>query len=229
MLPCPAVNFSAARIIAFDNDGTLYPSGIEVGCAVLEAHRAYVREHGLNIPTPQLAFVQSVIGADAKDFYGAMLPGQPLEVVRDFEQFCLDFERQAVLRYPRMFDGAEELLAGLKAAGKTLLLVTNGPPRYVQDVWDTVGMGRFLAAAYPYGPPDFSTKGERLAQAVTEWGGGPAVMVGDRLSDLEAARAAGVPFIGAAYGYAGDGELKGADALAGNMQELYNLLMDPKE
>lgn len=38
-------------------------------------------------------------------------------------------------------------------------------------------------------------------------------MVGDRYYDREAARAAGVPFVGCSYGYA-PGEVAGADAVA---------------
>jgi len=233
MLPCPAVDiarkFRLARVVAFDNDGTLYPSGEQVGRSVLTAHREYVALHGIDMPTPGMDWVQQLIGMDAKDFYGAMLPGQPPDVIHDFEEFCLDLECETVKRFPHLWDGAEELLRALHDAGRMLVLVTNGPPRYVQNVWDSTGMGRYMLAAYPYAPPDFSTKGQRLARAILEWGGGPGVMVGDRLSDIEAAREAGVPVIGAGYGYARDGELAGADAVVKNITELYNLLLGEKE
>jgi phosphoglycolate phosphatase len=233
MLPCPAVNsaptFRLARVVAFDNDGTLYPSGEQIGRAVLTAHREYVAAHGIAMPTPPMEWVQQLIGMDAKDFYGAMLPGQPPEVVHDFEEFCLDLECATVQRFPHLYEGADALLKALHADGRMLVLVTNGPPRYVQNVWDATGLGRYMQAMYPYSPPDFATKGERLARAIVEWGGGPAVMIGDRRSDVEAAREAGVPVIGAGYGYSRDGELAGADAVVGSIRELYNLLLGTQE
>lgn len=213
-----------AQLIAFDNDGTLYPAGLDVAGAVLLAHADYVQEHGLGIPTPSMDWVRRQMGADAKYFYGSMLPDQPEEVVRDFEEFCLDYETQAVARFTDLYPGAEALLAALHAAGKTIVLISNGSPRYVDSVWAHCGYGRFMAEKYAYGPPDFSTKGERLVEAVRIWGG-PAVMVGDRESDRHAAEHAGVPFIGCAYGYGEAYELAGATAIAQGIAELHALLL----
>jgi phosphoglycolate phosphatase-like HAD superfamily hydrolase len=219
------MDFHAAQIIAFDNDGTLYPAGPEVGRVVLDAHRKYVQESGLDIETPTQEWLEHMIGADAKEFYAAMMPGQPEAVRRQFEDFCLEYEREAVARYPHMYDGAAELLSALKTAGKTLLLVTNGGPTYVEFVWNECGYDRWLSQAYPYAPPDFLSKGERLAQAISDWGGGPAVMVGDRASDIEAAQHAGVPCIGCRYGYGREGELAAADAQVDSVAELLPLLL----
>ncbi len=228
MLPCPAVDLANCNLIAFDLDGTLYPSGVEVGKIVLVAHRQYVQRHGLGIDTPDLAWVQHLIGMDAKSFYREMMPGQPQEVLADFEQFCLEYEREVVAQFPALFPGVEGVLDCLRRSGRTLVLVTNGGPTYARHVWDASGLGRWLAAMYPYAPPEFATKGERLAQAIAEQGG-PAVMIGDRLSDWEAARFAGAEFIGVGYGYALAGELAGAPCVISAITQLYNLLLTPEE
>jgi phosphoglycolate phosphatase len=235
MLPCSAVRFRECSFIAFDNDGTLYPSGEAVGQAVLTAHREYVERHHLGIPTPEPEWVRAMIGGDAKDFYQAMMPGMSPEVQRDFEEFCLDYETETVQRFPGLYVGAEELLAALRARAKTMVLVSNGSPRYVQSVWEAAGLGRFMVAMYPYVQPEALTKGQRLAQALREWGGRmngelfPAVMVGDRASDLQAAREAGTLFIGCAYGYGDSSELVGADAVVQSIGELSGLLIGEEE
>ncbi len=229
MLPCPAVEPHEAQLVVFDNDGTLYPSGPEVGRAVLAAHREYTVANGLDIPTPDMNWLEHMIGADSKEFYAAMMPGQPPAVQQAFEDFSLKYEREAVARYPYMYDGAEELLATLKKAGRILVMVTNGGPTYVQYIWDACGYGRFFTACYPFTPPGFASKGERLKQAIADAGSPPTVMVGDRLSDLEAASEAGAQFVGCAYGYANPGELDGSRYVVKNMGELYNLLLAPEE
>jgi len=229
MLPCPAVELYEASIIAFDNDGTLYPAGPAVGEMVLKAHADYVVQNRLNIPTPGLDWLQHMIGVDAREFYAEMLPDQPPAVRADFENFCLDYELQAVHAHPYMYDGAEQVLAALKRAGRRLALVTNGGPTYVKHVWDACGYGRFFEVSYPNTPPEFVSKGERLARAIAELGGGPAVMVGDRASDLEAAEQAGAEFIGCRYGYALLHELDGARYTVADVSGLYNLLLAPEE
>jgi phosphoglycolate phosphatase len=216
--------FKSAPLIGFDNDGTLYPAGLDVARIVLIAHRDFVEENGLDILTPDLSWVKHQLGADAKEFYGSMLPGQPESIRGAFEEFCLDYEQQAVQEFGDLYPGADELLADLHAAGKTLVLISNGSPRYVETVWTTCGYGRFMQAMYPYGPPDFSSKGERLVNAIAQFGG-PAVFIGDRESDRHAAEHAGVPLIGCAYGYGEPGELDGAAAIVESIEELRALLL----
>ena len=213
-----------ARLIAFDNDGTLYPAGTDVARVVLIAHREFVKERGLAVPTPSMAMVNHLLGADASHFYGAMLPDEPVEVQREFEEFCLDYEEEAVKQYSALYPGAEDLLAELRASGKVLVLISNGSPRYVDQVWASCGYGRWMAAKYPYGPPEYSSKGERLVQAMEEFGSA-AVFVGDRESDRHAAEHAGVPLIGCAYGYGTPDEIAGAAAIVHNVAELRALLL----
>jgi phosphoglycolate phosphatase len=217
--------FHEARIVAFDNDGTLYPAGKQVAAAVLDAHREYVREQGLDVETPTMEWVHRNIGADALDFYGSMLPGYPEQVRQQFEEFCVDFEREAVQRHSELFEGAVDLLAALHAAGKLLALVTNGSPRYVDCVWDAAGYHRWFSCSYPFQGPEYTSKGHRLKQAIEQLGGGPAVMVGDRASDRDAAREAGVWFIGCRYGYGAMEEIEPADAQAHSVHDLFELLL----
>lgn len=220
----PHPPFHEAQLIAFDNDGTLYPAGMEVASAVLEAHRDFVEERRLDIQTPSLDWVQGIIGADALDFFGSMLPGQPESVREDFEHFCTEYEAAAVQRFAQLYQHVEELLHSLVAAGKTLVLISNGTPRYVQCIWDSCGYERWFTASYPFTSPANETKGERLNQAMQRYGE-PAVMVGDRRSDHDAARYAGTWFIGCAYGYGADHEIEDADATAHSVEHLFELLL----
>ena len=219
------VDFTQARIVAFDNDGTLYPAGAEVCRCVLAAHRSYVRQHGLDITTPTIEWVQARIGAAAAEFYTMMMPGQPRRVVDDFEEYCLHHEKDAIDERPALYAGARELLTELKEAGRILVLVSNGSPRYLKHIWLAAGYGEFFSAMYPYGPPDYGTKGERLKLAHEEWGGGLAVMIGDRQSDWEAAQFAGLPFIGCRYGYGEASELANAEYVVDRVEDLRNLLL----
>ena len=54
-----------------------------------------------------------------------------------------------------------------------------------------------------------------------------AVMVGDRASDLEGARGAGVFFIGCLYGYGAAEEVAEADFLVREVKDLAALLLPP--
>ncbi len=237
MLPCRALDQTVntqlrerlwnAPLIAFDNDGTLYPAGLDVARSVIEAHHDYVRQHGLDIPTPDISIIHAHMGAEPIDFYGSMLPGQPEEVRLDFERFCLEYERIAVARMPHLYEHAEDMLAALHSAGRIIVLISNGTPTYVDAVWEHARYERWMAGKYPYGPPEYDSKGARLLRAAQQFGIDPAsaVMVGDRASDRDAARLSGSAFIGCAYGYGEPHEIDGADAVAHDVYELAHLLI----
>lgn len=114
------------------------------------------------------------------------------------------------------FDGIEELLGDLAAAGVTLAVATSKAQVYAEKIVEYRGWtalfatvcGDTLDAARP-------TKADVVGEALRRLGGPTdAAMVGDRLHDVEGARAHGLGCLGAGWGYAGPGELEEAGAVA---------------
>ena len=219
------VELQQCDLIAFDNDGTLYPAGADVCRSILEAHSHFVKDLGINVETPTIEYIQAKIGADAAEFYASLLPGQSRKVIDEFESYCHHHEKNAINRMPHLYNGAQELLFKLKESGRTLILVSNGSPRYLRHIWEAAGYENYFSAMYPYGPPDFLTKGERLKIGIEEWERKNSVMIGDRRSDYDAARHADVPFVGCAYGYGAAEELSDAKFVIRNLNELADLLL----
>jgi phosphoglycolate phosphatase-like HAD superfamily hydrolase len=156
-----------------------------------------------------------------------MLPGADEYHRSRFEQFCLEYEFEAVKRMPDLYPQAHELLGSLRAAGKTLVLISNGTPSYIQHVWDHAGYQRYFALSMPFERPAMLSKGQRMALAMTQFGGRPetSIMIGDRSSDREAAAHTGAWFIACRYGYGSENEHDGAHAWADNVEELFELLL----
>jgi phosphoglycolate phosphatase len=59
-----------------------------------------------------------------------------------------------------------------------------------------------------------------VRDALGHVGGPPAVMIGDRIHDIDGARANGIPVIGVTWGIGDAAELSGADALVDAPEEL---------
>lgn len=104
--------------------------------------------------------------------------------------------------------GARELLESLIEAGIPLYLVSVNPPDDLASVLDARDLGDVFAGVYAHPTP----KAEALGDILRREGVEPrdAVYVGDTREDREAARSAGVPFIGRA----GDRDLGAIDAPA---------------
>jgi phosphoglycolate phosphatase len=108
----------------------------------------------------------------------------------------------------RLFPGMESLLQGLEARAMPWGVVTNKFERLARPLMDQLGLAQRAAVivggdtcARPKPFPDpllFAAETIRVAP-------GRTLYVGDDERDVQAARAAGMPVLVAAYGYLGDG------------------------
>lgn len=104
----------------------------------------------------------------------------------------------------RPFPGAPEALANLKAQGHTLAICTNKMERHSLALIDQLGLSDFFSAicgrdTFEFCKPD----GRHITETIARAGGNPAyaIMVGDTVTDFNAARNAGIPSIGVRFGY----------------------------
>lgn len=205
---------TSPRAVLFDLDGTLIDSAPDLAGAA-NTLRA---EHGLEpLPYEQL---RPMVGAGARGMVGVafgVAPGdERFELLRD--AFLARYER-SMLDRTRIFEGIEELLAGLEAAGIAWGIVTNKATRFALPVAQGVGLVP-RAGALVCGDTTAHSKPhpEPLWEAARRLGHMPAdcLYVGDDLRDVQAGRAAGMATLVAAWGYLGQGEpihAWGADAI----------------
>lgn len=206
--PTPA----PAAVVLFDLDGTLVdPAGAITGgiAAALEAH---------GVPVPGRATLEAMIGpplaASLLSLPGvqeSQLPG----IVEHYRRGYLAHGMAASTVYP----GIHGLLADLRAAGAALAVATSKPQPLAERLLEVQGLaGAFdaVAGSHPDESVPHAGKGPILAAALealgAEPGSTPAVMVGDRVFDVEGARVHGMPCLGVRWGYAPPGELEEAGA-----------------
>jgi len=200
--------------VLFDLDGTLVDTAPDLGHA-LNLQRA---RHGL----PPLA--DDVIRPQAS--HGARgLLGVGFDLHPDNPRFghmreeFLQLYAENICRYSRPFPGIPELLQALEQRGLKWGVVTNKFERFAVPLIEALGLG--ARASVVVGgdtcprPKPFP---DPLLFAAAEIGIAPmrTLYVGDDERDVQAARAAGMPVLVAAYGYLGDGTppvFWGADAL----------------
>jgi phosphoglycolate phosphatase len=137
--------------------------------------------------------------------------------------FLAVYEQRIALE-SRPFPGAVEAVEALVGNGALLAICTNKPERLSKLLLAELGLGEHfvsliggdsLTRRKPYAEP--------LLEAIARAGCTPAetVMVGDSVTDIQTARAAGVPVVGVSFGYSETpmGEL-GADAVIDHFDEL---------
>lgn len=116
----------------------------------------------------------------------------------------VDHYRSSMPGASRLFPGGLAALDRLADEGWTLAICTNKPEDLARRLIDRMGLSaRFAAIA---GADTFAWKKpdpRHVLSTIAQSGGDPgrAVMVGDTATDIDAARAAGVPSIAVSFGY----------------------------
>jgi phosphoglycolate phosphatase len=192
----------AVQAVLFDLDGTLADTAPDLGAAL---NRMRVRRGQAPLP---LALLRPVASAGARGMLAAGLGKTPADADYDAlrEEFLTEYA-SALDVGTRLFDGVPELLAGLHRLGLGWGIVTNKIMRFTAPVVAALRLshagvviaGDTTAHPKPH-PAPLLAACERLAIDPAA-----CVYVGDDLRDIQAARAAGMASVAAAWGYLGDG------------------------
>jgi len=188
-------------LILFDFDGTLADTAPDLAAA---ANRQRTRA-GLE-PLP-LDVLRPYSSAGARGLLRCALNLTPADEAYEAHrvQFLKDYEA-AMTVDTCLFEGVTELLAQIKSEGMTWGIVTNKATYLATPLVEALGLaqdcavlvcGDTTAHSKPHPLP--------LLHAAQQAGFGVerCMYVGDDLRDIQAAQAAGMPSIAAAYGYCG--------------------------
>jgi len=117
-------------------------------------------------------------------------------------EIFLDHYRAHIADGTRLFPGVPETLAALKRRGARLGVLTNKPQELTDRLLPLLGLDGLFAAVYGAGRKAYTKPDPRIFHEVVEdCGGAPGVMIGDSITDLNTARAAGAPCILFSYGF----------------------------
>jgi phosphoglycolate phosphatase len=198
-------------IAVFDLDGTLADTAQDL----IATLNVVLAADGL----PQVPFhrARDLIGAGARPLIerGFALAGHALDEARleTLYRRFLEHYHTHIAVHTVLFDGVREALAALEARGFLLAVCTNKLESHALELLARLGMAeRFACIAGKDTFAVFKPEAGHLLETIRTAGGDPAraVMVGDSRTDVDTARAAGVPVVGVTFGYT-----------AVPMQELY--------
>lgn len=188
--------------VLFDLDGTLVDSAPDLAGAVNELRTARGLEH---LPYERL---RPLVGSGARGMVGAAFGIDPADArfaaLRD--EFLLLYEKR-LLRQTLVFEGMPAVLSTLALSNMPWGIVTNKASRFSVPL--TAGLSELRTSgvlvsgdttphAKPHPAPLLAAAGQLGVHP------GQCVYVGDDLRDVQAARAAGMAAVVAAWGYLGE-------------------------
>lgn len=186
-------------VVAFDLDGTLFSSEAILRPAYKDSLEDHEARTSRRTPVPTTEEILACVGMPSEKIFDRLFPDMSLEDRRTVGQGILaGLCTRIRAREGRLYDGVLPMLSVLRERGYKLVLVSNCRRAYMESILGTYDLMRFFAQAHcNEDDPALGKKG--LLKNATD--GSRGVMVGDRKSDGEAARHAGVPWIGCHYGH----------------------------
>jgi phosphoglycolate phosphatase len=205
------VTLSTVPVI-FDLDGTLVdPAG-----GITDGISAALTELGIRVPAP--AQLDAMIGPKLRDSL-LNIAGVPAEHLKQVIRLYRAYYLETGIAQGRLYPGIRELVESYAAAGRPIAVATQKPEGLARIVLEHHGIAasfRFIrgSAADEAGNDGSDGKTGIVAAALSDLRTQHAVMVGDRAQDVEGAMANGLDCIGVSWGFAPDGELHEAGAVA---------------
>jgi phosphoglycolate phosphatase len=208
----------------FDLDGTL----VDTAPDLLFATNAVLRGAGRQTVDPETlrhmvgfgarSLITQAFAATGPQVDEADLPGL-------IDSFIVHY-RANIAAESRPFPGVEATLKALTAEAR-LGVLTNKPQELTDLLLPAVGLDRYFGAIHGAGRLSVAKPDAAVFHHVMEELGGDeggAIMIGDSLTDVKTARAAGVPVILVSYGYTPTPAAElGADAVTGDFTEIPTL------
>ena len=195
--------------VLFDLDGTLTDSRSGITQSWAHALRSLGHE------PPTLQALEQYIGPPTRDVARSLLQSADPALVERCVAVYRERYATVGLFENAVYPGIDALLAALAADGHTLFICTSKPTVYAQRIAEHFGLARFLRAVYGCELDGTrADKAELLRYILEQERIAPqnAVLIGDRMHDVRAARHAGVHAIGVLYGFGSRDELVAAGA-----------------
>ncbi len=184
--------------IIFDLDGTLVDTLGDIAAAANETRRAF------GMPPAPIETIRGFIGNGARVLIQRVLGESLTGQVDSALEYFLRYYGEHLLEESRPYPGCIDLLAKLKERGHTLAILTNKPERLTLGLLDGLKLAPYFTAVVggdtlPVRKPD--PCGVVHLKQLTGDANERLVLVGDSLVDHRTAQAAGIDFLGVAWGF----------------------------
>ena len=211
------------KYIIFDYDGTLHNSIKIYEPAFMKAYDYLVANGYANKREFEEEEISRFLGLSATDMWNTFMPNLP----KNEKEKCSSIIGESMIEYidkgkAKLYDGTIETLNKLNEYGYKLIFLSNCKSSYMNKHIERFNLDKYFIDFYCSEDFDFISKYEifRLIKGKYQ---GEFIVVGDRFVDMELAKKHNLFSIGCGYGYGNNDELKDADYIIDNINEIIDI------
>jgi phosphoglycolate phosphatase len=210
--------------IIFDMDGTLFQTEKILVPALHKTFAQLRKEDKWEGETPVEQYLQ-ILGVTLKEVWRQLLPNAIEGTREQADQLFLGYLVEEIKNgNGKLYPQVKESIQMINQIGIPMFVASNGLEHYIRAICEYYELGTYFVDQYSAGRFNCSSKSILVQMLIEKYGIKEAVMVGDRLSDIEAGKQNGLWTIGCHFGFANEKELMDADYLIKSFQEIIPLV-----
>ncbi|MGY0431729.1 HAD hydrolase-like protein [Bacillus rugosus] len=214
--------------VIFDMDGTLFQTDQILELSLDDAF-GYLRSLGKWDTVTPIEKYREIMGVPLPEVWKILLPHHSNEIREKVDAYFLE-RLIANINHGKgaLYPHVEEMFSYLKNNNYSIFIASNGLIEYLKAIVSFYQLDRWVTETFSIQQIHTLNKGDLFNSIVQKYGIQHAAVVGDRLSDINAAKDNGLLAIGCHFDFAKEEELAQADFVIHDLIELKTLLREMK-
>ncbi|AZU60990.1 HAD hydrolase-like protein [Neobacillus mesonae] len=210
--------------IIFDMDGTLFQTNKILELSLEDTFNR-LRENGFWGQATPIEQYRMIMGVPLRKVWETLLPDHSNEIREQANEF---FHERLIGNIKHgngaLYPNAEEVLGNLKAMDCSIFIASNGLIEYLSAIVDFYGLNKWVTETFSIQQINSLDKADLIGMIIKKYNLNNAAVVGDRISDIKAAKQNGLIAIGCNFDFAQEDELSHADIVIGDLIELKTIV-----
>ncbi|SFJ87485.1 MULTISPECIES: HAD family hydrolase [unclassified Bacillus (in: firmicutes)] len=214
--------------LIFDMDGTLFQTEKILELSLDDTFN-HLRSLNLWDTVTPIDKYREIMGVPLPKVWEALLPNHSIEVREQTDAYFLERLVENIRNGKgALYPNVEEVFSYLKENNRSIYIASNGLTEYLQAIVSYYNLDNWVTETFSIQQIQTLDKGDLVKTIIKKYDIKRAAVVGDRLSDINAAKDNGLIAIGCNFDFAQEDELAQADFVINDLIELKTILPEMK-
>ena len=212
------------KSLIFDMDGTLFQTDKILELSLDDTFN-HLRSPNLWDANTPIDKYREIMGVPLPKVWEALLPNHSNEVRKQTDDYFLERLIENISSGKgALYPNVKEIFSYLKENNYSIYIASNGLVEYLQAIVSYYHLDNWVSETFSIQQIQTLDKGDLVKKIIKKYGITNAAVVGDRLSDINAAKDNGLIAIGCNFDFAQENELAQADFVVDDLIELKTIL-----
>ena len=214
------------QALIFDMDGTLFQTNTILELSLDDTFH-FLRERGQWDKETPIEEYRDIMGVPLPKVWKALLPDHSIEIREQTDSYFLKrLVENITSGKGALYPNVKEVFSYLKENNYSIYIASNGLTEYLNAIVSYYHLDQWVTETFSIQQIDSLNKSDLVRGIAEKYDINHAAVVGDRLSDIHAAKENSFVSIGCQFDFAREDELSQADLVVSDLMELKTLLTE---